>query len=72
VAVKTDHSKAGTMAQAHNTHRQPGSVKKAPLSKKAVKKLLDKKIAYRPCTLFKETMGIEDNYDKMIYNSPKY
>jgi hypothetical protein len=70
--AREDHSNAVSTAQPHDAHRQRAGVKKTTLSKKAIKKLLDKKIAYRPFKLFKETMGVEGNYGKLIYNTPKY
>jgi hypothetical protein len=42
------------------------------LSKKALKKLADRKIDYQPFTLVKETLGTEGNYRKLIYNTSRY
>ncbi|NOW94763.1 hypothetical protein [Mucilaginibacter sp. SG564] len=52
--------------------KQPATNKHYQLSKKALKKLADRKIDYRPFTLVKETLGTEGNYRKLIYNTSRY
>lgn len=52
--------------------KQPVTNKHYQLSKKALKKLADRKIDYRPFTLVKETLGTEGNYRKLIYNTSRY
>jgi len=46
-------------------------INKVTRSKQALKKLLNNKIAYKLFTRLKERLGIEGNYWKLIYNTPK-
>jgi hypothetical protein len=39
--------------------------------RKALEKLLNNKIAYKPFTIYKETPGEKGNYWKLIYNMPR-
>ncbi len=55
------------------TGTQPAATApKDRLSKKALRKLQKRKIAYKPFTEFKESQGTPGNYRKLIYNTPKY
>jgi hypothetical protein len=73
-ATSSSRPKATKRKRANNpatAQTQGDGLGRIARSKKALKKLLNNQIKYKPFTRLKETQGAEGNYWKLIYNTPK-